>query len=205
MRLMTKNKLVYGHGVNDASYNVYKYKWDGKTNKAIWKCPFYTKWSAVLQRCYSEKVQEKYPSYKGCSVCDDWLIFSNFRKWMKTQDWAGKELDKDISGSKIYSPETCLMVSPGINKFFRDILSNKRSFGYSWSGYSYQARIVCKPLGVSLTKRFKVEDDAKNFYLDKRRYFAKKLILLEFGQDAGLEIISNSNWLNIDNDLSAMG
>lgn len=108
-----RNKLVQGVGVNDADY-------------AITGCPFYRRWCSMLQRCYSEKLHERYPTYKDCSVCEEWLTFSNFKSWMEQQDWEGKHLDKDIlvEGNKVYSPETCSFVSNIVNNFFNNPHTN---------------------------------------------------------------------------------
>lgn len=115
------DRLVYGVGINDANYVVSKYDSSGsgatRQNKLIWRCPFYMKWVAMLKRCYGKLGD--YPSYKTCYVCNEWLIFSNFRAWMNEQDWEGRELDKDVlvKGNKVYSPDTCVFVESRINKF----------------------------------------------------------------------------------------
>ena len=75
-----KNKLVYGVGINDVNYVIRIVEQLPKTNgkrkeKLIWKCPFYSRWASMLERCYSKSLLEKYPSYIGCSVCEEWLIF----------------------------------------------------------------------------------------------------------------------------------
>lgn len=72
----------------------------------------------MLQRCYSGR----YPSYEGSSVCVEWLKFSSFKAWVLTQDWEGKELDKDLLGnySKVYGPETCCFLPQGLNVFLVD-------------------------------------------------------------------------------------
>ena len=120
-----KNKLLYGVGINDADYTVKEsitlgYTEDGKRKrKVVWTCPFYSRWRNMLMRCYSHNYQVRQPTYQGCVVCEDWLIFSVFRKWMETQAWEGKELDKDILslGNKLYSPETCVFVDGRVNSF----------------------------------------------------------------------------------------
>ena len=91
---------------------------------------------SMLKRCYSENSLTTNPTYKGCSVCDEWLTFSNFRRWMETQDWEGKALDKDllVYQNKIYSPETCCFISSKLNTFL--VKSDKIRGDY--------------PLGVSL-------------------------------------------------------
>lgn len=110
-----KNKRpLYGVGINDAWYVTQK-----TNNGTVSVCPFYAKWTDMLSRCYSASYHLRRPTYIGCSVCDDWLLFSNFRAWMDSQEWQGKELDKDIlvKGNKVYSPETCVFVSQQVNDF----------------------------------------------------------------------------------------
>lgn len=114
MRKIRKSgKLVFGVGINDADYNVCSYLND----KVI--CPYYHRWSNILRRCYSKKFHESGPTYVGCTICEDWKSFSNFKVWMQQQDWEGKDLDKDllVSGNKIYSPETCVFIDVYINRF----------------------------------------------------------------------------------------
>ena len=64
-------------------------------------------------------IKQKNPTYKDVTCCKDWLLFSNFKRWMEQQDWEGKELDKGIIvyGNKMYSPETCAFVSRTTNSF----------------------------------------------------------------------------------------
>ena len=119
MELRKRNSLIHGVGVNDADYNVYETAIvDGK-RKNIWTCPFYRTWMGMLRRCYYERCQSRQPTYKGCSVCEEWLTFSNFKAWMEEQDWQGKALDKDLlkEGNKVYCPEYCLFVDRKINNF----------------------------------------------------------------------------------------
>lgn len=72
----------------------------------------------MKQRCYSALFHQRRPSYIGCVVCDEWLVFENFYYWVVNQDWKGKHLDKDIliPNNKIYSPDTCVFVSPKLNR-----------------------------------------------------------------------------------------
>lgn len=134
-------KLVYGVAVNDAGYVVQKEETVGYVNgkqkrKRVWVCAYYETWKDMIRRCYSAKLQEKRPTYKGCTVTDEWLTFSNFRAWMVTQDWEGKHLDKDIlfEGNKVYGPETCAFVSPMVNNFTTDRGAGRGKWliGVSW-------------------------------------------------------------------------
>lgn len=103
---------LLGTGINDANYMVRP-----KINGKHIMCPYYQAWANMIERSYSEKYQETHPAYVGCSVIKEWLIFSNFRKWMKKQGWEGKQLDKDILSpdNKVYGPDTCIFVSQEIN------------------------------------------------------------------------------------------
>lgn len=121
-------KLICDVGINDANY---------ATETTNFVCPFFKRWQVMLERCYSGHVQTRYPTYKDCKVCDEWLTFSTFRAWMVQQDWRGKQLDKDIitPGNKVYSPSTCCFVAQDINSF---LISKKKKSGL--------------PLGVTLIK-----------------------------------------------------
>ena len=71
----------------------------------------------MMQRCYSDKFKKTHPSYILCKTSKEWLLFSNFKNWMKSQNWQGMELDKDlkIKGNKIYSEDTCLLIPSKLN------------------------------------------------------------------------------------------
>lgn len=105
---MAKNKLIFGRGIVDIDIPRMS------TN------PYYKRWFYMLERCYSERYHTNNPTYKECSVSDEWLLLSNFKKWMEEQKWEGLEIDKDIiiPNNKIYSPETCCFVSLSINTLF---------------------------------------------------------------------------------------
>jgi hypothetical protein len=81
----------------------------------------YIIWRAMFQRCYDKKYQEKQPTYKGCSVAEEWHNFQNFAKWYEENynpetmhKW---QLDKDtlFKGNKVYSKETCCFLPRDIN------------------------------------------------------------------------------------------
>lgn len=122
-------KLVCGVGINNANYKI-------RVNGSF--CPFYRAWSGMIKRCYSESSKKANPTYADCSVCEEWLTFSNFKNWMINQDWKGKHLDKDLLyyGNKIYSPDKCMFVEPLVNT----ILS------------THKARKGKYPTGVNLHK-----------------------------------------------------
>lgn len=110
-----KRSKVYGRGVNDAPYQT-TLEIAGQT----FTCPYFARWTNMFMRCYSKHWLKKHPTYQGTEVCQEWYSFMAFRSWMEKQDWQGKHLDKDLLslGKKVYSPETCLFVTPHINSLF---------------------------------------------------------------------------------------
>lgn len=110
---------VYGVGINDANYQLKLYEYVNGKQKLISECPFYVKWKDMLRRCYSKSFQVKYPTYRGCTVSEDWKTFSNFKLWMESQNWDGKALDKDllVPNNKIYSKDTCMFIDIRLNAF----------------------------------------------------------------------------------------
>ena len=105
-------KTVYGIG----------YYGDGKYKARIDNCKTeqYVRWFSMFNRCYSEKYHEEQPSYKECSVSEDFHNFQNFANWYDRNIYEciyPLELDKDllVEGNKIYSPSTCCFIPKEIN------------------------------------------------------------------------------------------
>lgn len=108
---------IHGVGINDADYIV-----NPMINGKRVICPIYSKWAAMMYRCYSDDARKKHSTYDDCYVCDEWHLFSNFKQWIDDKDHIGKQLDKDIlfPNNKIYSPNTCCLVSQYINSILLD-------------------------------------------------------------------------------------
>jgi len=78
----------------------------------------YDLWANMLKRCYGEYKGQ----YKGCSVDKRWLNFTNFlntivdvpgyEMWERGED---VHLDKDLSGKRLYSRDTCQFISASDN------------------------------------------------------------------------------------------
>lgn len=147
---LSKRKLIHGVGINDAAYMI-----SSTISGVKAMCPYYEAWRSVINRCYSDKTKSRYPTYTECSICEEWLIFSNFRSWMIKQDWEGKQLDKDLlfAGNKHYSPSTCIFISGKLNSAISGSKSSRGSL----------------PAGVYLSKksgkyhaRCNIEGSSKN-------------------------------------------
>lgn len=150
---IAKRGLVHGVGVNDSTY-----KKSVVINGVRVRCPIYSAWAGVLQRCFDDKFKERNPTYKNCTVCKEWLLFSRFYNWAITQNYKGNAIDKDIlvPGNKKYSPESCCFVSQHVNNLLLDRASKRGKY----------------PLGVYLQKqagkyhaRVKINGKTKNLGL----------------------------------------
>lgn len=175
MTAINTNRLVSGVGTNDADYVTQKEEIINGKRIQVWICPYYRTWRSMLNRCYSNNYKSKRPSYIGCSVAEEWLKFSIFKEWMKSQSWEGNNLDKDllIKGNKIYSPSTCIFVSPQINGF---IVDNAASRGNLMIGVSlaYYKNRVNKFMAKCSNPFTKKEDHLGYFYTEKAAHEAWK-------------------------------
>lgn len=96
----------------------------GKYGNSHKRC--YRLWYNLLQRLFCENCTQSLPTYKGVTVCKEWLNFQNFAAWCYSndsfhsvdEDGRPFYLDKDLlslKGNKIYSPKTCCFVPQEIN------------------------------------------------------------------------------------------
>lgn len=121
-----KNQLTTGDFVDNYEKNVFGI---GCTGDEITKINHqhtreYMLWSSMLQRCYS-KTNKRYHNYggKGVFVCKRWHYFANFKRDIEKlpfyQQWKQGlkyELDKDVKGGMVYSPETCVFIPHDKNR-----------------------------------------------------------------------------------------
>lgn len=100
----------------------------------------YSLWRGMIYRCYDERSlsRAKNESYNYCKVHKDWHNFSNFYKWASLHYKEGLELDKDllIKGNKVYSEDTCVFLTPRLNKI---MLNNSKGRGTTPLGSSFEA------------------------------------------------------------------
>lgn len=200
---MGKNFKERSIGINDADYFVAQII-DGK----YVSCKIFKTWTGMLERCYSEQVKAKRPTYIGCTVCDEWLTFSNFKRWMETQDYEGKQLDKDLisKGNKVYSPETCIFISPMVNSFISSgSADNGFPVGVQQNKQTGRFYSDCLQLGEGKRKRlgtFATVVEAAKAYVDFKKEMAVKLasmqtdarvaeLILERFENLGEELVDN--------------
>ena len=174
-------KLVFGVGINDGSRPA---KVAGKKIKE------YQLWQGMLERCFSEKLQTRYPNYKGCNISANFISYSFFYDWCQEQIWFGKvdekgrswHLDKDIlfKCDRLYSEDTCAFVPNEINSFFTDCgnARGEHPVGVSFHKASGKFSAYCtvnskmKHLGL-----FTTPDEAFNAYKPFKESLCKQLAL----------------------------
>lgn len=147
-------RLVFGVGVNDVSDCA-----NGNTCYEIWH--------SILQRTVNEKYKSSHKAYKDASVCDEWLLLSNFKKWFDKHYIDGFCIDKDLLGfnNKIYSPDTCCMIPSEINNALTR-KKRERELPIGVMKYKDKFKAVCrlKHLGI-----FDTVEEARNAYLKEKK------------------------------------
>lgn len=169
---------IYGVGINDSDYKTQPYDEEGNRLK----CPAYKSWINMLQRAYDIKYKEKNPTYRDVTVCNEWLIFSNFRKWWIENHVDGWQLDKDILSphNKVYSSDTCIYVPSWLNSFILSCKGGRGKYkiGVSWDTKTENFRVHCCNQRTKKQKhvgRFKTEDEAHDAWLKRKLEIALDL------------------------------
>ena len=122
--------LIYGVGIDDVDGTKEYVDETGKrkTNKC------FNTWKNMLKRCYHPTGE-----YKGkVTICDAWSYFSKFKVWYDENYKQGYELDKDICGGKIYSPNTCVFIPREVNTYIIGV-NDECGFYYEEGRNKYQS------------------------------------------------------------------
>ncbi len=159
-------------------------------------CPYYSMWYEVLRRSLSNRYKRENPSYEGVSVCSEWLHLSGFKNWVLSElkgqplydrDGCRLEVDKDLSytgeGSKIYSPETCILLPRTVNRFLIQAKYNDSlpvgisitSRGKRLNIPAYVCRIRNPLTGKERSTSFSSEEEAKDYWVKEKIKICKDL------------------------------
>lgn len=161
---------VCGVGVNDYEGSVYDE--NGKLLNS------FIHWYNFLKRCYDPKEHLRRGSYIGCSSCEEWKRFSNFKEWYDKHYVEGWYLDKDIlvKGNKVYSPETCCFVPNEVNLL---VVNAKRARGKYPIGVCKKGRryasSVCRGKESRHLGYFDTPEEAFYAYKDAKEAYIKEV------------------------------
>ena len=92
---------------------------EANTTHGMCKTRLYSVWKDMLKRAgatkgASEEDRRRYQD-RGITVCDEWLVFENFRDWALSHGYKeGLQIDR-IDNDKGYCPENCRWVTPKEN------------------------------------------------------------------------------------------
>jgi hypothetical protein len=175
--------MVYGVGIYE------KGKYLGKVNGQLSK--EYRLWRNMLERCYSESLHSKHPTYIGCKVSENFKNFQWFAEWCQSQigfNLKDYQMDKDISskGNKLYSEDTCFFVPRQINTFLtkRAAGRGKYAIGVDFIKATNKFRASCSnstSTGIFLGS-YSTEDEAFNAYKTYKESQAKELAVNYLGK-----------------------
>ena len=144
----------------------------------------YEYWKQMLRRCYSAKFQEKYPTYIGCTVSEEFKTYDNFKKfydenYYEILELGHTELDKDIlhKNNKTYSKDNCIFIPQTINKLFTKRQNDRGDLpiGVSLSGKKYRVRCCVENGESQYLGTFITPDIAFNVYKEFKENLIKRL------------------------------
>jgi len=144
-------------------------------------------WHNMIFRCYDKKALESHPSYLGCSVCEEWLLFSNFLEWfLKTEnstiEWYNLDKDILVKNNRVYSPQTCCFVPNEINVLLtrRRLHRGRFPIGVhkATKSKNFEASISMQTIGGKRNKHlgtFKTPEEAFNAYKVVKEAYIKEV------------------------------
>lgn len=140
-------KLVFGVGVSNAGKHRRTILINGKKTSTR----EYSLWTNMLQRCYNLKFQQKWPSYIGCTVSENFKDFQFFAEWCNNQigfNCDKPHIEKDIlfKGNKLYSEDTCVFVPAKLNTLILKSNASRGEFpiGVSWHKQHLKYKASCR-------------------------------------------------------------
>ncbi len=88
-----------------------RWRTTAKINGIYRQAKLYRSWADMKTRCY-RKTQRDYHNYggKGIVVCDEWLIYSNFRAWAISNGFCKGMSIERLDNEQGYNPKNCTWI-----------------------------------------------------------------------------------------------
>ena len=165
---------VYGFGIVGTKYPI-------RVNGVLTK--EYMLWKHMLERCYSDAIKKRCPTYEGCEVSNNFKSYEYFYEWCNEQigfGVEGFELDKDllVKGNKVYSESTCVFIPSEINLLLVKSTASrgKHLIGVYWNkkASAFVARVNKNKGKREYLGLFNTELEAFNAYKTAKETFVKE-------------------------------
>lgn len=152
----------------------------------------YRCWNDMIRRCYNQN-GKSYKTYgaRGVTVCEEWKLFSNFKKWYDENYIEGYVIDKDMSGLNEYSPAGCVFISKSKNS--REAMSrriyakgkchhNSKNIDYYKTKPTFRATFkdICKAQGWNFEDFEESDSGVRSGRIKKYFYTPKQLKQYEY-------------------------
>lgn len=166
------NNLVCG--VGKSSNGEYNKSVNGSQTREYWV------WRGMIRRCYDPYFLNSRPTYRDCTVSENFKDFQYFAEWCQHQTgWSEEDwhLDKDAlssDGSKEYNEESSVFLPREINGFFTEKSLNDNNVGF-WERKDGMLVSTSKINGLRPHKQFTSSVDATHYYLESKKARAKVL------------------------------
>lgn len=141
----------------------------------------YVKWRGMIDRCKTPSRLLLRPTYKDCTVSENFKDFQYFTEWHRSQIGYGMnyDLDKDLlfPDNKIYSEHTCVLIPSDLNKFLLKRQNHRGEFplgvSYDKVNNKYRSKVIWDGKYICLG-RYTTADEAFNAYCKKKEALAKE-------------------------------
>ena len=172
---------------------------EARTTHGMYKTRIYSVWRDMLKRVgvrkgASEEVKRSYQD-RGITVCDEWLVFENFRDWALSHGYSDDlEIDR-IDNDKGYCPENCRWVTPKEN------MNNRRNTIRLEDGTSLA--MFCSKVGIQTCENGKTTKQYHRILFAYRRYRKAHPELVEAANRTILEMRQCLELIRLLDDIRA--
>ena len=172
---------------------------EAHTTHGMCKTSLYSVWKGILKRAgvykgASEETKHNYQD-RGITVCDDWLVFDNFRDWALSHGYSDDlEIDR-IDNDKGYCPENCRWVTRKENT------NNRRNTIRLEDGTSFA--MFCSKVGIQTCENGKPTNQYKRILYAYRRHHKAHPELVEAANQTVLEMRQCLELIRILDDIRA--
>lgn len=172
---------------------------EANTTHGMCKTRLYYVWMAMIQRVgvikgASEKNKRNYQD-RGIDVCDEWLVFENFRDWALTHGYKeGSQIDR-VNNDAGYCPENCRWVTPKENA------NNRRNTLRLEDGTPLA--VFCSRVGIETCENGKPTKQYKRILYAYRKHHSAHPELVEAANRTILEMRQCLELIHLLDDIKA--